>query len=288
MLDQKSFSRAHNTISQMVTNRSSTRAVWSNLRVRNPRAAVIICVAPVCSSSLRLSGGLWCKSPASLRDRNYCLLQGLWPLMPLFHPSVTSALPDSCTGGLLRMQLGAKSTSSLCRTWFTVTGNDTVPETGTLDVVPGYVDERHETTLLALQVSTLLWYFLCWNNCCVFIICPAGVGLTFQDTDVVNLLADTFLYRLIISKNCSFVEGSEGLIHWLASCKRAVISLDALSSIESLYQPLPITVCPFCIEAEVLVRNLSKFVHNKIHLSGTSHIDVSGVPAFSNEKTFTA
>jgi hypothetical protein len=51
-------------------------------------------------------------------------------LMPLFYPSVTSTLPDSCTGGLLRTQVGAKST------------NDTVPEAGTLDV-PGYVDERH-------------------------------------------------------------------------------------------------------------------------------------------------
>ena len=39
MLDQKSFSRAQNAISQMVTNRFSIRAVWSNLRIRNPRAA---------------------------------------------------------------------------------------------------------------------------------------------------------------------------------------------------------------------------------------------------------
>jgi hypothetical protein len=51
---------------------------------------------------------------------------------------------------------------------------------------------------------------------------------------------------------------------------------------------LPITVCTFCVEANVLFRNISKFVSYKIHLSGTSHIDVSGVPAFSNEKNFTA
>ena len=163
MLDQKSFSRAHTAISRMVTNRSSTQAVWSNLQVMNPCAAV-------CSSSVYLSGGLWCKSPASLWDGNNCLMQGLWPLMPLFYPSVTATLPDSCTGGLLGTQLGAKSTSSLWRTWFTVTGNDTVPEAGTLDVVLGYIDERHETALLVLQVSTLLSVFssleslLCFYN----------------------------------------------------------------------------------------------------------------------------
>jgi len=73
-------------------------------------------------------------------------------------------------GGLLGTQLGAKATSSLWRTWFAVTGNDTVPEAGTLDVVPGYVDEKRETALLASQVSTLLLVFsspkslLCFYN----------------------------------------------------------------------------------------------------------------------------
>jgi hypothetical protein len=38
--------------------KSSTRAVWSNLRVRNPRAAAIIRVAAICSSSVHLNGGL--------------------------------------------------------------------------------------------------------------------------------------------------------------------------------------------------------------------------------------
>lgn len=49
MLDQKSWCtlRAHNTVSRMVTIRSWTRAVRSNLRVRNPRAAAVIRVAAI-------------------------------------------------------------------------------------------------------------------------------------------------------------------------------------------------------------------------------------------------
>jgi len=141
-------------------------------------------------------------------------MQGLWGLMPLFYPSVASTLPDSCTGGLLGTQLGAKSTSSLWRTWCTVTSNDTVPEAGTLDVVLGYVDERRETALLALQVSTLLLVFSSPESLLCFYNLPSCSGTNTSGHWCGESTGRylSILFNLIISKNCSFVEGSEGLL----------------------------------------------------------------------------
>ena len=184
-------------------------------------------------------------------------------------PSVTSTLPNSCTGGLLGTLLGAKSTSGLWRIWFAVTGNDTVPEAGTLDIVLGYIDEGHETALLALQVWTLILVFsspeslLCFCN---LHICD-GTNTSGHSFDE---YAGRYLSILFESDNtkelqfCRRFWGTSSIdtVSWLDSCKCAVISFDALSSIEYLYKPLPGTVSPFSVEAKVLVRNLSKFVSN--------------------------
>jgi len=98
MLDQKLFSRAQNVISQMVTNRFWAQAVWSNLRIRNPRAAAVTCVAAIWSSSLQLSEvydanclplckmetTVWCKGYSPWC--HYSFLQ--WPLHYLTHAVV--------------------------------------------------------------------------------------------------------------------------------------------------------------------------------------------------------